>query len=224
MTELSASNRRLLQLLSPSDIERIHGDSLTILEKIGVSVQNNEAVLSLKNAGCTVSSNRVVLIPRSLAAECLKKTASVLKLYGRNGKHERPIGNDSVLFNPGSSAVYISDHRTGQMRQPLSEDLVDLVRLVDGLGNIQAQSTAMVPSEVPSEISDLYRLYLVLRNSTKGVITGAFTKKGVVNMKQLLEVVAGGEERLVDKPMAVFDVCPSSPLGWSDTACQNLID
>jgi trimethylamine--corrinoid protein Co-methyltransferase len=82
----------------------------------------------------------------------------------------------------------------------------------------------MVPSEVPSEISDLYRLYLVLRNSTKGVITGAFTKKGVIYMKQLLEVVAGGEDRLAKRPMAVFDVCPSSPLVWSETACQNLID
>jgi len=225
VTELSESNRRLLKLLSSGDIERIHSDSLTILEKTGVRVQNDEAVLSLKNAGCTVNSDRkVVLIPRSLVAECLKKTAPVLKLYGRNGKHESSIGNDSVLFNPGSSAVYFSDHLTGQTRQPLSEDLVDLVRLVDGLGNIQAQSTAMVPSEVPSEISDLYRLYLVLRNSTKGVITGAFTKNGLVDMKRMLEIVAGGEKKLMNKPMAIFDVCPSSPLVWSETACQNLVD
>src|SRR5512136_761402 len=43
-------------------------------------------------------------------------------------------------------------------------------------------------------------------------------------MKHLLEVVAGGEDELAKKPMAIFDVCPSSPLVWSDTACQNLLD
>jgi trimethylamine--corrinoid protein Co-methyltransferase len=120
VTELSGSNRQLLKLLFQTDIERIHDNSLTILEKVGVNVQNKDAVLSLKNAGCTVSSDKkVVLIPRSLVAECLRKTTSVLKLHGRNGKHERSIGNDSVLFNPGSCAVFFSDHQTGQTRLPL---------------------------------------------------------------------------------------------------------
>jgi trimethylamine--corrinoid protein Co-methyltransferase len=99
-----------------------------------------------------------------------------------------------------------------------------LVRLVDGLEHIQAQSTSVVPSEAPKEISDLYRLYLVLKNSTKGIITGAFTKQGLIDMKRLLEIVGGGKDELENRPMAIFDVCPSSPLVWSDTACQNLID
>jgi trimethylamine--corrinoid protein Co-methyltransferase len=95
---------------------------------------------------------------------------------------------------------------------------------VDALEHIQAQSTALVPSEVPEAIGDLYRLYLVLKNSPKPIITGAFTKQGLIEMKKLLEVVAGGEDALKSKPIAIFDCCPSSPLMWSDTTCQNLID
>ena len=43
-------------------------------------------------------------------------------------------------------------------------------------------------------------------------------------MRRMLEVVAGGSEELAKKPQAMFDCCPVSPLIWSDTTCQNLID
>jgi trimethylamine--corrinoid protein Co-methyltransferase len=212
-------------LLSTDVIKDVDAGSIAVLEKVGINVKNAEALALLENAGCKVDSVKpFVHIPRSLVKECLGKTVSVLKLYDRNGAKEHIIGMDNTIFNPGSSAVYFSDHKTGAIRPALSKDLVDLVRLVDGLRYLHAQSTAMVPFEVPKEISDLYRLYLVLKNSTKGVITGAFTKKGLVDMKRLLEVVAGGESNLKDKPRAIFDVCPSSPLVWGDTACQNLMD
>ncbi len=188
-------------------------------------MRNDEAMRLLKTAGCEIDSVRkTVHVPRGLVEECLKKTKSSLELCSRDGRHNRIIGADNLTFNPGSCAAYFSDHKTGETRQALSKDLVDLVKLVDGLEHIHAQSTSVVPSEVPKEISDLYRLYLVLKNSTKSIITGAFTKQGLMDMKRLLEVVAGGSDNLEKKPMAIFDVCPSSPLVWSDTACQNLMD
>jgi trimethylamine--corrinoid protein Co-methyltransferase len=36
--------------------------------------------------------------------------------------------------------------------------------------------------------------------------------------------VRGGETRLAEKPLAIFDCCPSPPLKWSDLTCQALID
>jgi trimethylamine--corrinoid protein Co-methyltransferase len=43
-------------------------------------------------------------------------------------------------------------------------------------------------------------------------------------MKEMLVAVAGGEQELAEKPIAIFDVCPSPPLLWSDLTCQNMID
>jgi trimethylamine--corrinoid protein Co-methyltransferase len=215
----------LLQLLSTDEVEVIHNDSMAVLEKTGVNVKNNEALRVLKDSGCEVDlDKKIARIPQYIVKDCLRKPPSAIRLYGRDGKHEQIVGGNNTIFNPGSSAVYFIDHKTGEIRQPLSQDLVDLVRVVDALRHIQAQSTAMLPSKVPESMGDIYRLYLVLKNSTKGMITGAFTKEGLIEMKRLLEIVAGGEDKLVSKPMAIFDVCPSSPLMWSDTTCQNMID
>jgi trimethylamine--corrinoid protein Co-methyltransferase len=225
MSKFSTSRTRLLQLLSTEEIEEIHNHSLTVLAKVGVNVKNSRALRLLKESGCIVDfDKKLARVPPYIVEDCLHKPPSVIMLYDRNGKREQLVGGSNTVFNPGSSAVYFNDHETGEIRKPHSKDLVNLVRLVDFLKYIQAQSTAIVPSEVPEAIGDVYRLYLVLKNSTKGMITGAFTKEGLINMKQLLEVVVGRADKLAKKPMAIFDVCPSSPLMWSDTTCQNLID
>ena len=77
---------------------------------------------------------------------------------------------------------------------------------------------------VPQEIADLYRLYLVLLNTRKPVVTGAFAVDTWLVMKDLLVAVLGSEQALAERPVAVFDVCPSPPLLWSEITCENLMD
>jgi trimethylamine--corrinoid protein Co-methyltransferase len=43
-------------------------------------------------------------------------------------------------------------------------------------------------------------------------------------MPDLLAIDAGGHDALRERPRAVFDVCPSPPLTWSEFACRNIID
>jgi trimethylamine--corrinoid protein Co-methyltransferase len=43
-------------------------------------------------------------------------------------------------------------------------------------------------------------------------------------MLELLALDSGGGDHLRRQPRAVFDVCPSPPLNWSDFASENLID
>jgi trimethylamine--corrinoid protein Co-methyltransferase len=92
------------------------------------------------------------------------------------------------------------------------------------LPQYDAQSTAVICNEIPKSISDLYRLYLVLLYSTKPIVTGAFAIPTLQVMVDMLSIFAGGRKGLAEKPQAVFDVCPSPPLIWSNFGAQNLID
>ena len=82
----------------------------------------------------------------------------------------------------------------------------------------------MIPSDVPEAIKDLYRLYIALCYMTKPIVTGIFRKDSWEVMKEMLVTAAGGEQALQKKPIGIFDICPTSPLAWSDTSCQNLLD
>jgi trimethylamine--corrinoid protein Co-methyltransferase len=73
-------------------------------------------------------------------------------------------------------------------------------------------------------MADRYRLYLALLYSSKPVVTGTFAKESFGLMQQMLIAVRGSASALRDKPLAIFDACPSPPLKWSDLTCQSLID
>ena len=209
-----------LKLLERSDIEIIHEKALEILEKTGVYIDNEEALKLLSNAEATIKG-KVVKIPRDLVEYCLKSTPSRVLLYDRKGRPYAEIGGDEVYFDPGSAATKILDYGSTEPRSPTLNDLAKLVKLVDALKNIKLQSTALVPSDVPIRLRDRVRLYIVLKNTIKPVVTGAFSVDGVYDMAKMLEIVIGDYEK---KPYAIFDVCPSPPLKWSYITSQNLID
>jgi len=225
MPKLSISSGPTLQLLSRNDIETIHLASMKLLEEVGVVIYNDTALKLLVDAGVEVNFHKKFAhIPQYLIEECLVKAPSTIKLYSRDGKNNRVLEGNRVTFNPGSVALFILDSRTRKIRRPLSKDLANLIKLTDALEYIHAQSTALVISDAPTNVVDRYRLYIVLKNSPKVIITGTFTIDGLYDMKRMLETVAGGEKELARKPIAIFDICPSAPLKWSELLSQNLID
>jgi len=223
MTALSV--RPTIRLLSNEQIEKIHIAALNVLEEVGVRIQSDLALRMLVNAGAAVDNRRkIARIPQHLVKESLGKAPSTLRLYSRDGKNDLLLEGNQVHYDPGSAAYYLLDSETGDVRRPVSQDLANFARLVDGLENIQAQSTALVVSDVPDAVVDRYRLYIVLKNSTKTIVTGAFTIDGFRDMKDMLVAIVGSESELARKPMAIFDVCPSAPLKWGDFIVQNLMD
>jgi trimethylamine--corrinoid protein Co-methyltransferase len=92
------------------------------------------------------------------------------------------------------------------------------------LPQYSAQSTALVCNDVPAEMGDWYRLLLVLWHSNKPVVTGAFSGATLKIMLELLAIESGGRSALQKKPRAVFDVCPSPPLNWSEFASENIVE
>jgi trimethylamine--corrinoid protein Co-methyltransferase len=217
--------RPKLEFLSDELIRKILDEAFEILEKHGVFVENKEALELLKDAGMKVDeSTQRVHITSQLIKDSLSTTPSVIKLYDRTGEKEYIVGKDEIHFDPGSAAITILDHETQEERVPVSEDLVKFCRLTDCLEHIHFQSTGIVSSDVPDMISDSYRLYMGLQYSSKPIVTGTFRVEGFKPMHDMLVAVRGSEKELAEKPLAIFDACPSPPLKWSNLTAQSLID
>ncbi len=217
--------RPRLELITPELITQIVEEALQLLRNPGVKVQHSGARDLLAEAGAMVDDSReVVSIPENMAYAALESVPSAFDLFDQTGKPAVHYGGDAVHFDPGSSGVNILDPETLQHRPATTPDLVRIVKLAETLPQFAAQSTAVVCSEIPRQIGDLYRLYLVLLYSRKPVVTGAFYKHSAETMIDMLAIFSGGRKALAEKPTAIFDVCPSPPLIWSEFAAQNLID
>ena len=214
-----------LRILSPELIPQIIDEAFQLMVNPGIKVQLKEARQLLEQAGASLDEEQqVVHIPEQLARQALQSVPQNFYLYNQDGEAAVHYGGDSVHFDPGSSGVNVLDPESLQHRPATTTDLVKVIKTADSLWQYDAQSTALVCSEIPKEIGDLYRLYLVLLFSKKPVVTGAFTTQNTAKMIDMLAIFAGGRAALAQKPTAVFDVCPSPPLIWSQFGAQSLID
>jgi len=213
------------RILTDELIAQIIDEGLQLLMEPGVRVHNQEALRLFADAGARVDfEQQIAHIPEEIVRKALETAPSEFDLYTLDGDPAVHYGGDEVHFNPGSTALNILDSKTQRQRQPITEDMVKFVKLVETIPQLDAQSTALICSEVPKEVADLYRLYIALNFMRKPIVTGAFGKETLWIMKDLLVAAVGDEKQLATKPVAIFDVCPSPPLLWSDLTCQNLID
>jgi len=213
-----------LSLLTDDLIQRILAEAFQLMQKPGIKVQNPEARELLKAAGVLVDEETFVArIPEQLVGKALETVPHQFHLYDYDGNPAVQYGGEAVHFDPGSSGVAIFDPETLEHRDAQTPDLIRVLKVAEQIPQYDAQSTAIVCTEVKKEIQDLYRLYLVMLYSKKPIVTGAFTNKTVHHMMDMLAIFAGGRDALREKPRAVFDVCPSPPLIWSNFGAGNLI-
>lgn len=212
-----------LELLDRELIERILGEAFELMMEPGVKVQASIARELLAEAGCRVEDN-VAHIPEGIARKALATVPPEFFAYDRAGNPVVHYGGDDVHFDPGSSGVQVLDPDTLEHRSSMANDLVRLIKVTEMLPQYAAQSTAIVCNDVPKDIGDLYRLFLVLMYSDKPIVTGAFGVHTSAVMIDLLAADCSGRDALKAKPRAIFDVCPSPPLNWSEFGATNLID
>ncbi len=215
--------RPTFSLLAPALVERVLTEAFDLLAEPGLKIQAPGALALLEAAGARVDGERVH-VPAGLVRDALDTAPRSFDLYDRAGNGAVRYGRGLVQFDPGSSGVRVLDPETRRPKTSESADLVRLVHVAEMLPAYAAQSTAVVCHDVPADIGDLYRLFLVLLHSDKPIVTGAFRIPTLHAMIELLAIDAGGPEALAAQPRAVFDVCSSPPLTWADLGGQNLID
>ena len=213
-----------LSLLNDELISRILAEAYQLMIKPGIKVQNAEARQLLAEAGSHVDEETMIVrIPEQIVRKALETVPREFFLFDYDGNPKVQYGGDAVQFDPGSSGVTILDPITLEHKTAETADLIRIIKVAESLPQYDAQSTAIVCHDVPKELHDLYRLFLVMLYSKKPIVTGAFTNATVHHMIDMLAIFAGGREKLREQPRAVFDVCPSPPLIWSNFGAGNLI-
>ena len=213
---MTGAMRPCLRLIDDETARAVKAEAIDVLGRIGVFVEYEPAREMLAGSGAKADAEGRILIPPDLVEKALESAPSEITLFDRDGENALRLGGDDVAFDPGSAAI--------KVREPTSDDCVDFARLADALEYMAMQSTCVIPKDVPHEIADRQRLQLALRSCRKPVITGTFGRESYDAMYEMLVCVRGGGDRLREKPLAIFDCCPSPPLKWSELTCQCLVE
>ncbi|MHA1973980.1 MAG: trimethylamine methyltransferase family protein, partial [Candidatus Hodarchaeales archaeon] len=200
--------RPKIELLTDEYIGSVLSEAKSILENVGVLIENKEAKQLLNEEGVEHEQARYY-IPEDLIDRCVNYAPDSIRLFDREGEEVIELSRDNIHFDPGSAAIFVQDLDSGEIREALSQDFITFSKIVEQLDNFDAQSTAIVYSDVPKEAQDWHRLYLALQYCSKPIVTGTFRTESFGIMRELLETTRTSAKKLSEKPLAIFDACPS---------------
>jgi trimethylamine---corrinoid protein Co-methyltransferase len=218
-------SRPHLRILAPELVGQVIDEAKRVLAEVGMEIRGPELRRRLLEAGLPTTDTGRVLFPRSVVEAAIASAPRSFTLYDRDGLPHADLGEDRVHFVPGSSGLKTLDHRTGEVRLANSTDFVEYVRLADGLQHIAYLATAFSTNDdIEAQVSDAWRLYMVLTNSKKPVVSGAFTEHGVPRMVEMMQLFRADRADLIARPMSIFTITATGNFRYSEDSCQNLID
>jgi trimethylamine--corrinoid protein Co-methyltransferase len=205
----------IYQPLSPEDIKTIHDASLTILENTGFRFEDglDETIELLEANGANVDRDRGrFFLPKDLVMAQVPKAPEQVTLYSRDGKNDLDLTRHRVYLGTGGAAIKILDLETGQARPSTLQDLYQLARLVDELEHIHFFLRPCVPTDVSETAYDENSLFACLKGTAKHVMFGVTNEAGFEKVFDIAAMVAGGAQKLKQKPffstVACFSISP----------------
>jgi trimethylamine--corrinoid protein Co-methyltransferase len=218
--------RPTIHTLDDDLINRILEDAKRLMAEVGVEIRGSELNRRLLDHGLKTDKNgKRILFPQEVVDKAISDTPKSFTLFDRDGNVHTEIGGNNVHFVPGSSALKILDHRSGENRLADSTDFIEYARLCDGLEHIAYLATAFSTNkDIEPQVSDAWRLYMTLTSSKKPVVSGAFSEHGVPRMAEMLQLFRDDRADLLARPMTIFTITPTGKFRYGDDSCQNLLD
>jgi trimethylamine--corrinoid protein Co-methyltransferase len=208
----NASRAGHLQFLNEENKRDIYLTVLEILGKVGMQVHHDEARAMLLAAGCTLTPDDRVLIPRRLVEEARLSVPPVVDVYDRNGAVAMELGGYNSYFGTGSDLMSTYDLDTGEHRPSVLEDVRRAARLVDALPNLDFVMSSAHPTDKNPHHSYLLSFLAMMESTTKPLVMTAENAADLGVMIDIARELRGGAEELRQKPYFVVYNEPISPL------------
>jgi trimethylamine--corrinoid protein Co-methyltransferase len=202
-----------LRLFNSQEVDAIHEGVVKLLSEVGMQVKSKQAFEIFEKHGAWVDpATEIVKIPRDMLENAIKTAPSKIIIHGREEKHDAVLEKNRVHFGTGGTVMYALDFETGERRVTNTHDLRDLARLVDALDNISFYVIHTYPADVAEEDVDVNRFYWAITNTAKPIMGGMYTMKGLREAIKVSEMVAGGADKLRERPFVSFITLMVSPL------------
>jgi trimethylamine--corrinoid protein Co-methyltransferase len=205
--------------MGQQECEKIHVASLEILERVGIDVHDEKARELLVKGGAKADGIRIRL-PEHMVEKALAAAPKRMTLYDRYGKVAIRAWGDNTYYGGGSDCLNVLDHRTGQRRRAVLQDVREAVTLMDALPEIEFVMSQFLPQDVDPRVYDRYQMEVMLNNTTRPIIFVSPDFEGCVAAVEMCEIVAGSANAFQQRPFATCYINVTSGLVANAEALQ----
>jgi len=198
----------------------MHRASLDILERTGVHVNYEPALDLMKKAGCLVQDNHV-RFPSHLVEWAIQTAPSRITMYNRKGEPVMPMGDRISTYGTGSDCLHILDHRTGERRKSVLQDVVDGIRVADAMPHVDFIMSMFLPHDVPAA-AEVRQMEIMLAYSEKPICFVTYEFEGTPEIIEMAEVAMGGEDIMRINPTVMCYLNPTNSFVHNESALRKL--
>lgn len=210
-------------MFSQDEIKQIHEASIKVLEEVGVHLSHPKALEVLQGLGARVSDDRQkVFFTKDLIEKMLARAPKSFLCAGREPEFdlEMKLGNSFARQVGGPISLF--DMRNSKTTPLTLKDNIDSARLIDGLPNIHIAS-AMTPQDVDPTTYDILVVKELLENSRKHFWALTTHSSHLKYELEMAAVVAGGQDKLKQRPIFSGIFCVIDPLRYPDDEVDRLL-
>lgn len=214
-----------LKMFTEDELDEIHLATLEVLDKVGVFVEDDEAIAVFDGGGCRVDSKtKVVRIPPYVVEDAIRSAPAKVVLAGRKPENDIVLETNRVAFTNFGEGINIVDPYSGAIRETTKQDVADSARIVDALDDIDVYERAMGAHDVPQEVQPLHNAEAFLTHTTKHCFHGAGNGKLMRAAIRVAAAIVGGMDKLRERPIISFNTCPVSPLKLVKDCCEIIME
>lgn len=200
-------------ILKESDLDQIHEATLEILEKTGLRVLSKRARDIYADAGCIIEElNKMVKFPPCLVKDAVDSAPERVLLAARNRDNDIVLEGEKVYFKNFATGIKVIDPYTGNYRDSTKEDLGNIARFCDAIEEVDFFTLAVSAQDIPLEVRDLHEAEVVLSNTSKHFSHDTHCISSTKRFLEMAAAIAGGREKLRERPVVSLGTCPVSPL------------
>lgn len=204
-----------LEILSNTDIQKIHTATLDIIENVGVRFPSEKALRLWENFGARINrQTSTVKVKGHIIEDALKNAPPTYTLAARDPAQDLPLDGNHVYVGTDGCGVEVLDIDNGQLRTSNLQDVIEIARVADALEEVAFHWVAVSAQDKPAPTRGLHELLAVWENSTKHVQTESiYNETEAIAAISMAAAIAGSNVELRKKPVLSMMQCTASPLG-----------
>ncbi|MDP6778418.1 MAG: trimethylamine methyltransferase family protein [Candidatus Latescibacteria bacterium] len=212
----------MLQRLTNTQLDKLHAATLQVMERSGVRFLDDDALDVFRSAGCRVDGNLVRFSP-DLIERSLDTCPKQLTLCDQEGQARIELAGRCAYYGNGSDLLFIIDHRTGERREPVLQDLRDMMTVLDALPDIDFVMSGFIPRDVPGEVMQKWQMAVMLEETSKPIINVTTDLAEARAAVEMAEIVAGSADALRKRPFVANYINIANPLRHNPESIQRLM-
>ena len=212
------------QILTESEKQKIHAESIRILEEVGAKFHSEKALKILKDNGARVDKDaNMAKIPEEMVRQALKSAPKSFILGARVKENDFQLPSTYTGYVLDNGGIFTRDFQSGERRRCNFQDLIDFSRVFD---EMKLASVIWPPSvsEFPEHSASLREDISSFIYSSRHVQDELSHPKEVPFIVEAMVAILGDEDTVKERHLYSVVYCTLAPLVHEGGMCDAYLE